>query len=228
MSAADAADTVHAGPTLIIHDGGLPSLLALAMAADASEELSDAVIAWVPGKGSPAWADADAAVGHEQAEILAGTAARSLGVRLIRGPAWTDEAAGRRPTPAGLGISMELIRVMLEGVGLGAARIVWPVCPIARASGGGSALARMFALGERARLIEALASLDATAEALGVSAAGSGLAVAPSKKQAIAEPPALETPFIDLGWRDLIEQARRLNLPLDLCWGLSELIASEG
>lgn len=131
----------------------------------------------------------------------------------------------------GLGVSLELIRAMMLGVELGAARVVWPVCPVTPAGAGSSALARMFALGERARLVEALASLDGTAAALGVGAAGHGIAgrrATPVDPKEIVEPPALETPFLDLAWLDLLDQAQKMGLPLDLCWGPGPMLSVPG
>ncbi|MGP1347449.1 MAG: hypothetical protein ACTS3F_12395 [Phycisphaerales bacterium] len=219
---------------MVIHDGGLPSLLALTIALQHPESDSSSVIAWIPGPGSPIWADAHAAVGQEQAEILARTSARALGVRIAQGPtpptsttppnAKNDQT--QNPIPhhlRGAAITIELLHALIDAHHADA-RLIWPACPIAAPNKPGSSLARMFALAERARLIAAITELDATAIALDADPNGHGLAQpAPNQNPANPltphAPPTIETPFLDLGWRDLIEHAERLGIPLDLCWG---------
>lgn len=183
-----------AEPILIIHDGGLPALVACLMVPDFSD-----VIAWVPPAGSSlrgVGADhiAQSAFVRQQADLL------GFGrVLTPAGPGETDADAGAHRV---FEQPRTLLRAAADATALGCRRWVWPIVAGDRAQD-------LLEFSERAALINRLLWLAEAARTTDPGAAPS--------------PPRLETPFIDLTPAQVADAARDLDAPLAACWWTEEM-----
>ncbi|HVZ94700.1 MAG TPA: hypothetical protein VG797_09340 [Phycisphaerales bacterium] len=172
----------------IVHDGGLPALVACLMAEDPEQ-----VVAWRPPLGV-AWGEGTitevhAAAVQQQVELL------SLG-RLIEAPVLASNEDERRGGQ-GLEVSTLLLAAARDALAERCTRLIWPVCC-------GSDLDALYDAAERATLLTRLIQLDLEEAGREMPVGGRMLRV--------------EVPLADLTSLQVAELALDLDAPTHVCW----------
>ncbi len=189
------AGPAAAGATLVIHDGGLAALVACLLVESAADGLESegqprpSIDVWAPPGGPPIFSrPVDDATRRDCIE-------RQADVLALRAVHWADRPRppGSRPDP--LAASRLLLDAVETGVRAGCDRVLWPIWH-------GPALDAIHAAVERAAFVEQLAAID-------LAPPGSGPGAIDVR---------VETPFAELTASQLLDLARDLDAPLELCW----------
>lgn len=149
----------------------------------------EAVVAWAPASGSSL-----RGVGAEEhaQRAMVHQQAELLGFRAVV----TAPAVPAAPnTPKGIEQTMSLLAAVSSAVELGCSRVVWPVTA-------GEDFEQLAEAAERAALVNRLCWLDADQ---------------PSRERA-PRAVRLDTPFLDLTGQQVLDIARDLGAPLQICW----------
>ncbi|MEM9083489.1 MAG: hypothetical protein AAGB34_07830, partial [Planctomycetota bacterium] len=176
---------------LVIHDGGLPALVAAVSALERASA-NQRVHAWCPPEGSalvpkdaPAWSSRVSFV-QQQATLLGlGEVIEAAALPQMED---TTKASAAWPQDRNMDVAQELLRASARAARLNCSKVIWPVVC-------GGDLDAVFTASEQAQLITRLIELDQ--EPKGV---------------------AIETPLADLSWRQLTTLASELDVPLTETW----------
>lgn len=178
----------------VIHDGGLPALVACLMADDPGQ-----VVAWCPPVGSR-W-EAAGIGGDEEITPIHRRAAERQGELLgLARVSFAEPRSAANIHPAGpaLEATAMLLAAAMEAVAEGCTALIWPICC-------GGDLGALAAAAEKASLISRLVQLDLHTSRLPRPPAG-------------APELSVETPFADLTPGQIAELALDLDAPAHACW----------